>query len=86
MIGWFGPAVLLVLLAASNLPEPGVAGGSAATAVLAVDFGAPARPDVIMHSVTAATASRVVASLPRVQPRTRSVRGFGLPAPRPPTC
>ena len=84
MITWFGPAVLLLLLAAAQ-PAQRAAGPGAVATVLAEEFAAV----VTAPALATAAATRFVAAVeldaaPRVQPRCRSVRESGLPAPRAP--
>lgn len=86
MIAWFGPAILLVLLAASQLPDPGSQAG-ATVAVLADELGMAAqRSERIEAPSTVKIASSNTAPLPRPLPRCRTVLGYGLPAPRAPTA
>jgi len=84
MIAWLGPAMLLLMLAASQ-PVESQAGSGAVATVLAEEFAA---------AVAAPAVERILADVifmappglsePRVLPRCRSVRESGLPAPRAP--
>ncbi|MCR9245485.1 MAG: hypothetical protein NXI31_10665 [bacterium] len=86
MIGWFGPALLLVLLAGSPGSHGASAGADTVAAVLAEEQAGRAPQVVVVEATAAATpAARATVTAPRPLPRTRSVRGHGLPAPRAPS-
>ncbi len=79
--------MLLVLLAASNLPEPGSNGGTAVAAVFGEERGCAVAMVATVEAEDSAGATWSLATRPpRELPRCRTVRGYGLPAPRAPTA